>query len=88
MWIQKHSKILGFGNLSSCCHDAKDCFNLLWLADLAKPELAVLIAAEVRRLHDLEIPGPKDPQLWVDIHKFIEKGVDTCLLFYLIKFAT
>lgn len=55
---------------------------------MAKPELAVLIAAEVRRLHDLEIPGPKDPQLWVDIHKFIEKGVDTCFLFYLIKFVT
>lgn len=42
--------------------------------DLAKPELAKLIAAEVRRLHGLEIPGSKEPQLWHDIYKFIDKA--------------
>ncbi|XP_073386532.1 probable ethanolamine kinase isoform X2 [Physcomitrium patens] len=42
--------------------------------DIAKPEFAKLIAVEVRRLHELEIPGSKEPQLWNDIYKFIEKG--------------
>lgn len=42
---------------------------------MAKPELAKLIAAEVRRLHGLEIPGSKEPQLWHDIYKFIDKGI-------------
>lgn len=50
-------------------------FGLDWLADMGKPELAKLIAMEVRRLHELEIPGSKEPQLWNDIYKFIDKGI-------------
>ncbi|XP_024364257.1 probable ethanolamine kinase [Physcomitrium patens] len=42
--------------------------------DMGKPELAKLIAMEVRRLHELEIPGSKEPQLWNDIYKFIDKA--------------
>lgn len=45
------------------------------MADMAKPELAKLIAVEVRRLHGLEIPGSKEPLLWQDIYKFIDKGI-------------
>lgn len=47
-----------------------------WMVlDMGKPELAKLIAVEVRRLHGLEIPGSKEPQLWQDIYKFSDKGI-------------
>jgi len=45
-----------------------------WMEDMGTPELAQLTAVEVRRLHGLEIPGSKEPQLWHDIYKFIDKG--------------
>lgn len=55
------------------------------MVDMGKPELAKLIAVEVRRLHGLEIPGSKEPQLWHDIYKFIDKGIvsDYRLLSYM-----
>ena len=48
---------------------------LVWVADMGKPELAKLTAVEVRRLHELEIPGSQEPLLWQDIYKFIDKGI-------------
>ncbi|KAG0553683.1 hypothetical protein M758_12G030800 [Ceratodon purpureus] len=42
--------------------------------EMAKPEMAKLIAMEVRRLHELEVPGSKEPQLWHDLYKFIDRG--------------
>ncbi|EFJ10629.1 hypothetical protein SELMODRAFT_127783, partial [Selaginella moellendorffii] len=43
--------------------------------DLSKPNVASLIAKELRRLHSLQIPGSKEPQLWEDILKFYDKGM-------------
>ncbi|KAG0553684.1 hypothetical protein M758_12G030800 [Ceratodon purpureus] len=42
--------------------------------EMAKPEMAKLIAMEVRRLHELEVPGSKEPQLWHDLYKFIDRA--------------
>jgi ethanolamine kinase len=44
---------------------------------MAKLEVAAPIAAEVQRLHGLDIPGTKEPQVWHDIFKFINKGLKT-----------
>ncbi|KAG4136125.1 hypothetical protein ERO13_D08G259800v2 [Gossypium hirsutum] len=44
------------------------------LADMRKPKLAAEIAKQLRRFHQVEIPGPKEPQLWVDMFKFFEKA--------------
>ncbi|KHG30539.1 putative ethanolamine kinase A [Gossypium arboreum] len=43
-------------------------------ADMKKPKLAAEIAKQLRRFHHVEIPGSKEPQLWVDIFKFFEKA--------------
>ncbi|TYI71363.1 hypothetical protein E1A91_D08G289400v1 [Gossypium mustelinum] len=44
--------------------------------DMRKPKLALAaeIAKQLRRFHQVEIPGPKEPQLWVDMFKFFEKA--------------
>lgn len=42
--------------------------------DMSKPKLAAEIARQLRKFHDIEIPGPKDPQLWSDIFKFLDKA--------------
>nr|KJB27094.1 hypothetical protein B456_004G277600 [Gossypium raimondii] len=42
--------------------------------DMRKPKLAAEIANQLRRFHQVEIPGPKEPQLWVDMFKFFEKA--------------
>eukprot|EP00249_Psilotum_nudum_P019045 c27071_g1_i1 orf=658-1773(-) len=42
--------------------------------DIRQPDFAARIAREVRRLHELEVPGSKDPQLWLDIFKFLDKA--------------
>ncbi|TYH60505.1 hypothetical protein ES332_D08G297900v1 [Gossypium tomentosum] len=46
----------------------------LTLLDMRKPKLAAEIAKQLRRFHQVEIPGPKEPQLWVDMFKFFEKA--------------
>ncbi|KAB2072787.1 hypothetical protein ERO13_A07G035300v2 [Gossypium hirsutum] len=43
-------------------------------ADMRKPKLVSEIAKQLRRFHQVEIPGSKEPQLWVDIFKFFEKA--------------
>ncbi|KAG8487325.1 hypothetical protein CXB51_020894 [Gossypium anomalum] len=42
--------------------------------DMRKPKLAAEIAKQLRRFHQVEISGPKEPQLWVDMFKFFEKA--------------
>ncbi|KAA3476933.1 putative ethanolamine kinase [Gossypium australe] len=44
------------------------------LTDMKKPKLAAEIAKQLLRFHQVEIPGSKEPQLWVDIFKFFEKA--------------
>ncbi|XVE71431.1 hypothetical protein DITRI_Ditri10aG0149500 [Diplodiscus trichospermus] len=41
-------------------------------SDMRKPKLVVEIAKQLRRFHKVEVPGSKEPQLWVDIFKFFE----------------
>ncbi|KAM7263209.1 hypothetical protein ACFE04_000892 [Oxalis oulophora] len=43
-------------------------------ADMRSPKLAAEIAKQLRRFHEVEIPGSKEPQLWVDIFKFYDKA--------------
>ncbi|XP_068652761.1 probable ethanolamine kinase isoform X1 [Aristolochia californica] len=40
--------------------------------DMSKPKLASEIARQLRKFHQVEIPGSKEPQLWNDIFKFLE----------------
>ncbi|KAM5547876.1 putative ethanolamine kinase [Rosa sericea] len=42
--------------------------------DMRNPKLASEIARELRRFHQVEIPGCKEPQLWIDTFKFYEKA--------------
>ncbi|KAK9947597.1 hypothetical protein M0R45_003213 [Rubus argutus] len=43
-------------------------------SDMRNAKLAAKIAKELRRFHQVEIPGSKEPQLWIDIFKFFEKA--------------
>eukprot|EP00250_Pteridium_aquilinum_P001431 c11626_g1_i1 orf=243-1352(+) len=43
-------------------------------SEMTTPKLAALIAKEVRRLHEMVLPGPKDALLWTDISKLLEKA--------------
>ncbi|KAJ7978901.1 Choline/Ethanolamine kinase [Quillaja saponaria] len=42
--------------------------------DMRKPELAAEIARQLRKFHQVDVPGSKEPQLWIDIHKFFDKA--------------
>ena len=43
-------------------------------AEMCNPRLAALIAKELRRLHEMDVPGSKDAQLWSDLSKLLDKG--------------
>ncbi|KAH7302350.1 hypothetical protein KP509_23G068800 [Ceratopteris richardii] len=43
-------------------------------SEMTAPHLASLIAKELRRLHNLDMPGAKDAQLWIDISRLLEKA--------------
>ncbi|XP_065849768.1 probable ethanolamine kinase [Euphorbia lathyris] len=43
-------------------------------ADMRKPKLAAEIAKQLRKFHQVDIPGSKEPQLWSDIFKFYENA--------------
>lgn len=43
-------------------------------SDMRKPKLAAEIAKQLRRFHQVEIPGSKEPQLWIEIFKFFQKA--------------
>ncbi|GAV63284.1 Choline_kinase domain-containing protein, partial [Cephalotus follicularis] len=42
--------------------------------DMRLPKLAAEIAKQLRKFHEVEIPGLKEAQLWIDISKFFEKA--------------
>ncbi|KNA20458.1 hypothetical protein SOVF_052210 [Spinacia oleracea] len=42
--------------------------------DMREPKLAAVIARELRKFHEVEIPGSKESQLWIDLSKFFEKA--------------
>ncbi|RZC69859.1 hypothetical protein C5167_033009 [Papaver somniferum] len=41
---------------------------------MKKPNLAAEIARQLSKFHQVEIPGSKEPQLWNDIFKFLERA--------------
>ncbi|KAI4344113.1 hypothetical protein L6164_011381 [Bauhinia variegata] len=43
-------------------------------SDMREPKLVAKIAKQMRRFHQMEIPGSKEPQLWNVICKFFEKA--------------
>lgn len=42
---------------------------------MKNPKLAAEIAKQLREFHQVEVPGSKEPQLWIDMMKFFEKGL-------------
>ncbi|XP_028076886.1 probable ethanolamine kinase isoform X2 [Camellia sinensis] len=42
--------------------------------DMRKPKLAAEIAKQLRRFHQVEIPGFREPQLWNEVFKFFKKA--------------
>lgn len=48
---------------------------------MRKPKLAAEIAKQLHKFHQVEIPGPKEPQLWNEIFKFFRKGTFSLILF-------
>ncbi|KAL1566111.1 ethanolamine kinase [Salvia divinorum] len=67
------AKLLGvFGNgMVQSFIDART----LTPSDMRKPELVAEIAKQLRRFHEVEIPGSKEPQLWNDISKFFSRAL-------------
>ncbi|KAH7848253.1 hypothetical protein Vadar_000139 [Vaccinium darrowii] len=43
-------------------------------AHMRRPKLAAEIAKQLSIFHQVEIPGSKEPQLWIDIFKFFQKA--------------
>uniref|UniRef100_A0A7N0U4J7 ethanolamine kinase n=1 Tax=Kalanchoe fedtschenkoi TaxID=63787 RepID=A0A7N0U4J7_KALFE len=43
-------------------------------ADMRDPKLAAQIAKQLNKFHQVQIPGSKEPQLWNDMAKFIDKA--------------
>lgn len=43
-------------------------------SDMTKPKIVAEIARQLRKFHEVEIPGSKEPQLWSDILKFLDKA--------------
>ncbi|KAF9598380.1 hypothetical protein IFM89_027332 [Coptis chinensis] len=62
MWTPNfHSVKINFVHLSS-------------LTDMSKPKLSADIARQLRKFHEVEIPGSRELQLWNDMTKFLEKA--------------
>ncbi|XP_009795061.1 putative ethanolamine kinase [Nicotiana tabacum] len=66
------AKLLGvFGNgMVQSFIDART----LTPSDMRNPKLAAEIAKQLRKFHQVEIPGSKEPQLWNDVLKFFRKA--------------
>jgi ethanolamine kinase len=56
-------------------------------SDMKEPRIAAEIAKEIRRFHQVDIPGSKEPQLWDDIFKFMKKGT-LPMIYHTFKFVT
>lgn len=41
---------------------------------MSNPKIAAAIARELRKFHQVDIPGSKESQLWNDIFKFLKQG--------------
>jgi ethanolamine kinase len=54
---------------------------------MKEPRIAAEIAKEIRRFHQVDIPGSKEPQLWDDIFKFMKKGT-LPMIYHTFKFVT
>ncbi|KAM3378909.1 putative ethanolamine kinase [Capsicum galapagoense] len=66
------AKLLGvFGNgMVQSFIDART----LTPADMKTPKLAAEIAKQLRKFHQVEIPGSKEPQVWNDVLKFFKNA--------------
>ncbi|KAL6558358.1 hypothetical protein OROMI_018708 [Orobanche minor] len=42
--------------------------------DMRHPKLVAEIAKQLQKFHEVEIPGPREPQLWNDIFKFFDRA--------------
>jgi len=54
------------------------------MTDMREPKLVAKIGKQLKRFHQLDVPGSKEPQLWSDIFKFFEKGPLFILFFIVI----
>ncbi|KAL6523500.1 hypothetical protein OROGR_017103 [Orobanche gracilis] len=43
-------------------------------SDMRHPKLVAEIAKQLQKFHEVEIPGPREPQLWNDIFKFFDRA--------------
>ncbi|KAK6124597.1 hypothetical protein DH2020_041660 [Rehmannia glutinosa] len=43
-------------------------------SDMRQPKLVAEIAKQLRKFHEVEIPGSKEPQLWNDVFKFFGRA--------------
>lgn len=43
-------------------------------SDMSNPKIASEIARQLRKFHQVEVPGSREPQLWIDVCKFLEKA--------------
>jgi len=41
---------------------------------MSNPKIAAEIARQLCKFHQVEMPGSREPQLWNDVCKFLEKG--------------
>ncbi|KAK1282636.1 hypothetical protein QJS10_CPB22g01152 [Acorus calamus] len=43
-------------------------------SDMSKPKLATKIARQLHKFHEVDVPGSREPQLWSDMFKFLERA--------------
>jgi len=46
--------------------------------DLKNPEISAKIAAKLWEFHHLDIPGPREPKLWMRLRCWLRKALDLC----------
>lgn len=65
---------------TECIVDIVVKCNLSIMADMNTPKVAAEVARQLRRFHQVEVLGSKEPQLWNDIFKFFHKGLKLLFL--------
>jgi len=45
------------------------------LTDMRDPKVSAEIAKQLGRFYEMEVPGSKQPQLWIEVSKFFDKGL-------------
>ncbi|XP_074291756.1 putative ethanolamine kinase [Silene latifolia] len=50
-----------------------DCWSIVVL-NMREPKLIAEIAKQLRKFHEVDILGSREPQLWIDISKFFAKA--------------